>query len=60
MRTTVSLSKEQALKLIKVMERQAKTDEEKYPEHKNWKLEFNQDGTIMVWSGAHGFSTKEI
>jgi len=61
MRTTIELTKEQVRKLIIVLKRQYDNfDEKNYPEHNDWKLEFNNDGSILVWSGCHGFSTKEV
>ena len=61
MKTVVHLTKKQAGKLLKVMKRQYEIfDEKENPEHNTWKLEFNEDGTITVWSGRYGYSTKEI
>jgi len=61
MKTIIYLTKKQAEKLLKVIKRQYDSfDEIGYPEHNNWKLEFNDDGSVLVWSGCHGFSTKEL
>ncbi len=61
MKTIIHLTKKQAGKLLDIIQRQYDSfDEKTYPEHNDWKLEFNDDGSIDVWSGRHGYSTKDI